>query len=287
MRRILQCEMDSRYFHLYGEVFIKSFYEHNTGWELYVADIGLTPEDREIAQRYTKMPMAKYDKYLSSRWPNLAARMQSVPELLQNYDVVLRVDPDSLIMRSYDKLLEEFVPSPAHITAPRLPHTMAEHTRHLGRAAEIYGVSEAHPCFHTRAMTMCFTLMKGTPEILDTFSWIWDNWDELISASKEEEPIFSAAIYKRNIPYYTVPWSYFWSAPCYNVEARNIIPSLAAVSVFNDNYHAVHFSYGKYFVRNTAGGRMRENWAAWEDVYRSYYCPKPWPDPDEVCGFEE
>ncbi len=286
MRRILQCEINEEFFNRYGEMFFKSFYAHNSGWELHIADIGLSPEQRKLLQRYGTVK--QYDNLVAAtRWPHMMARLEALKDTVRDGNIVLRLDVDSLIMRSYDELVEQLLSSRAVIVAPRLTHPAAARTRSLQAAADILGIGTDHPALHAHALAMCLMLLQGTPELVDAIEWASDRLPMLMGPIKEEEPAFSAALFARHVPFDSLSWNYFWSAPCFTTEAQQLIPSTEAVTKYGTKLHAVHFSYSKYYLLNVAAGTNFENWRAWEDAFAARYAKQPWPDPSVVCAQPE
>lgn len=280
MRRIVQCEFDSYFFKLFGQYFLKSFYEHNKGWELYVVDLGLDEDDREILSRYGAVEEFPIDP--GSRWPNLTGRILSLAKLVRDDNLIMRFDTDSIIMASYDDIIEQFLIDRLEIAAPLLPHSLAQRARNLPRAAELLGVSTDHPCLHERAMTACFSLIKGTPRIAKSFEWLSEHYEQLIFAAKEEEPIISAVMYRDGIRTKALPWSVFWSNGMDASHFTYLVPSMFPINTAGERVRGVHFAFSKYFMLNSAAVGGHEGWCGWRDLVSRKYDNMPWPNPKVI-----
>lgn len=281
-RRILQCEIDSRFYQLYGESFIKSFYTHNKGWDLYVSDIGLSDAERTQLQKYGTVK--SYPVNVGHRWNNLTARMYTLQELARDGNIVLRIDVDGVINASYDDLFKEFVESGCDVFGSKLVHSLARRSRSPQLAAEMLGVGLDHHCLHENTLSACFMLLRGTPVVEQALSWIRDNWERYYAIAKEEEPGLAAVLFKLGAKYRYIDWTYFWSVKMSPDEFQYVIPSLTPVNSLGRRIHGVHFSFGKYYMLSSVAANGNEGWRAWNDVVLGHYRSLPWPSAEDVNG---
>lgn len=280
MRRIMQCEFDSHFFQLFGEFFIKSFYEHNKGWELYVVDLGLAPAEREILQQYGTVKQYQVDP--CSRWLGISSRIVALCELVRDDNLILRLDTDSVILASYDSLVDSILDDGFEFAGPELPHAAVHRARNLERMAELLGVPTTHDCLHTKALANCLSIMRGTDAMTSFFEWLLENYEQLRFAGKEEETIMSAAMYKRGIRCKPLPWEYFWSTAASPKQYTYGIPSMNPVTSAGKRVSAVHFAFSKWYMLNSASVGGHESWRGWRDVFSNYFDKLAWPSPADA-----
>ena len=281
VRRIVQCEFNSYFFQLFGEHFLKSFYEHNKGWDLFVVDLGLETADRELLERYGTVK--KYPVDPCSRWPNLTGRILSLHELLSNPDtLVLRFDTDGAFIRTYEDLVQDFLASGVDMAAAELPHSIADRARNLDECADILGVSIDDPCLYKLSTTACCMLLRSTPKLAKSFEWLSKHYEKLLFAAKEEEPAIGAVLYRDGITRQCWPWSHFWSIGMSEDKFTYMLPSLYPVNSEGARIRGIHYAFTKYFMLNSAALQSHMEWCGWKYLFDQKYNDMPWPDPDVV-----
>ncbi|HSN72868.1 MAG TPA: hypothetical protein VLT59_15230, partial [Steroidobacteraceae bacterium] len=163
MRRLLQFESDAKFFDIFGEAFVKSFYAHNPGWDLYVADLGLTEGQRKQLQLYGTVKEYPVDP--CRRWTNLTARIYSLYDIIRPNTIVMRADVDGIVCRSYEPLVQEFIDGNYGAFGMQLPYPLARRARHVVKAAELLDVPIDSPPIQDNAISAAFMILTGVPKV--------------------------------------------------------------------------------------------------------------------------
>jgi hypothetical protein len=169
MRRVLGTELDAAFFDM-GQAALKSFCRHNPGWEIWICDLGLTPEQRAELEQVAKI--LDYEIFEEcTRWPHQIARLQLISELCKLDDaMILRLDMDTLTFGSVEptvKMLAEVKPliMMRVMTSPAFVGDMGAWMMSFDQVKPYYKRPED---WHSR---YCFNagvaLMKSDPRLVD------------------------------------------------------------------------------------------------------------------------
>lgn len=280
MRRILHVELDSGYFNMFGPAFFKSFYYHNKGWELYVADLGLTDEQRSILSRYGTVKPFEVDR--QRRWMQLTARTQSLAEVVRDDNLVIHLDTDAVVLASFEHFVTELIDGDYEMFGNTWTHSYKEFIRYKPGFEKLIGDTAEISKHDGGRIHAGWLLMRGTPAMTDMLTWFGDNWREYSQYVLEEETGLSALVYSRGIKFRSVvvvdcPAIYF------GVE-NYITPSSTPTSTIQSGAaRFVHFALSKFYLQQAAAVISHETYMAWRDVLMSKYEQLPWPEPEDVC----
>jgi hypothetical protein len=283
MRRILQIESDSLFLHTIGAASLKTFFQHNKGWELFVADIGLTPEDRKILERYGEVKQFKPD--IGRRWLHQTARMRALVHTVRDNNLVLRVDTDSIFFRNYDKLIDEFAASDDDMFTLPLPFNLHHRFRNLKKVQQFFGYDLDDTAWLDQPVsTTCFMIVKGTPKMEEAFQFIADNEYELKRLFKDEEPAMNAAYHYLGVKLSVNDWIYFWTPSMYPSSSWGYsIPSPRPAVRDGRLPYAAHFAYNKYHMTQFCI-QSYDVWNAWKHRVINPAMALPWPDQEVTRG---
>lgn len=283
MIRVLQVEIDERYFDRYGAAFFKSFYRYNKGWKLFVVDLGLREEQRDILSRYGDVVSYPRDPY--RRWGQLSSRINAWCDIFDRYDVMLHLDVDAVILDSFEEEYDALIEGEYDLAGQDGRHSsMAISSRYRRGAEQMLGLQPDDPLFDEHAQIHAgWLLMRNTAAMRDTLIWFRDNWDQYSIYTTEEETGLGALVYSRGLKLCRV-------TPTDSPELRPsdkayIVPCIAPPSSFTPYpMKYCHFAFSKYFTDHTSAGHSRETYMAWCDVLLRPYANLPWPDVGVVDG---
>jgi hypothetical protein len=282
MRRVLQVEIDEKYFDQYGAAFFKSFYYHNKGWKLFVVDLGLRDDQREILAKYGDV--VKYERDPHRRWGQLSARIKAWCDIMKSCDVMLRLDVDAVVLGNFDNEFREMVDGGYDIGGQKGRHpNLANSVRCRREAEAMLGIEEGSTLFDEQIQIHAgWIIMRNTEPMIDVLNWLRDNWDEYNIYTTEEESALGGLVFSRGLKF-----KYFAITDCPGLNRNNeyIVPCVRPPSrFFSGPAKYCHFAFSKYYTNNSAAGLTRETYMAWQDTIIEPYAKLPWPDPESACG---
>lgn len=282
MHRLLQFELDAGFFDLFGEAFVKSFYAYNKGWDLYVADLGLTEEQREILSRYGTVKPYQIDK--SRRWISLTARVHSLCDIVKPGTIVLRSDVDGLFFESVEPIVQMMLKDDFDAIGLLLMRSLVGRARDVKRAAKLLDVPVDSPVIQDKSLAGCYLYLQGTPKVVQAFDWLRENWDEFYTYVKEEEPAIACALYKYGVKYTALKWDIFRPTSLSPGVHGYLIPSDRpfAMDHNGDYVGGIHYALGKYYMLKSSAWSNSDMFRAWQHVVLDPVKRMPWPDPEEV-----
>jgi hypothetical protein len=281
MQRWLQIELDSKFFDTFGEAFLKSFYKHNKGWDLYVSDLGLTDDQRAQLSKYGVVKSYPVDP--CRRWIHLTARIQTLADIVKPDTLVLRMDTDGIVLDGYADVVKSHLDGNYEVTAMELPHTARQRSRCIAKVARMLG-REAHDAiFDTRAISLSFMLLSWTPRIAQLLAWLRDNWREYHAYSKDEEAGVSAAMHVMGAKINLVSWDNFCPVNTMREDPGYALPCKWPLRPGKTGLlRGVHFPVEKLSLINSVFWRRNEGFKAWRDVLIRPHAKAAWPDPGAV-----
>jgi hypothetical protein len=280
MKRILQVELNDKYFDLYGAAFFKSFYTYNKGWDLYVSDLGLRDDQREILSRYGTVE--KYEATKVRRWIQIPARLATFAKIVRNGDLVLHSDVDLVVLDSYEDLVQELLDGKYSCLGSAWPAPVSVFMRNQQKAADMLGVRPISTLFSADRIHLGWLLMHGTPEVAAALEWLHENWEEFSIYAGEEETALTCIFRRYGL---RVKHDPFIDCTAFNFpNSGSLMPSWSPCAWFGAHpSRLVHFATTKYYMDQTSSGNSHECAMAWKDVLMGPYADMPWPAPEEVC----
>lgn len=281
MKRILQFEANARFFDLFGAAFVKSFYAHNKGWDLYVSDLGLTAEQCELLSRYGTVK--KYPVDPCRRWINLTARVYTLADIVRPDTIVHRLDLDGVVTRSHEPVIKEFTDGGYGVMGMELPYSITERTRNITKVSQLLEEPIESTAIQQHSLSASLLTFRGTPEVMRSFEWLRENWDEFFIYCKEEEPAISCALYKFGVSCKRIGWEYYNPTCMVPDISAYAVPGDAPYSVHSAGpAYGIHFAVGKYYLLNSSVWLNNDTFRAWCDALLAPYANLPWPDPEKV-----
>jgi hypothetical protein len=276
-------EIDSNYYEKFGPSFFKSFYHHNKRWDLFVADIGLTEEQRQILSQYGEVRSYPRDKH--SRWAQFSSRIASWFDVVKDDDLVFHLDVDAVVLDSFEAEVEEFLRGGYDIAGCNWKLKLTSFARNIDGIGKVLGL----PPESTLLQEGCrihagWLLMRGSVEMCAALRWFRDHWHEYSPYATEEETALSSLVYARGLKFKA-----FDLVDCpsvfHRVDNSYMVPSTQPVGRYADgSSRFTHFAQCKYFLFQTSAGDSREHFMAWTDVLLRPYAELPWPAPEDVCA---
>ena len=280
MRRILQVEMDAQYFDRFAESFLKSFYAYNRGWNLYVVDLGLRSEQRDLLSRYGVVESYRADSY--RRWIQMSARLDALAKIVKDGDLVLHSDVDLVVLDNYEDVVNELFENAFSCHGASWGRPVSEFLRYQRGVAEMLGVDEDSQIFSTHRLHFGWLLMRGTPAVHSALCWLHENWEQFSAYAGEEETAMTCLFRARGL---RIGCNQFVDCTCFShPKPSSLLPAHSPPARCKPApSRLVHFATCKYFMEQSTARNHHENWMAWKDVLLKPYASLPWPLPEEVC----
>jgi len=274
MRRILQVEIDENYFDRFGSSFFKSFFRYNTKWQLFVVDLGLREDQRELLEQYGEVKAYPRDRY--RRWSQLSARVSAWYDVLNNCDAVLHLDVDAIVTGTFEPEFNSFIAGNYDIGGQDGLLTLPKSIRHRRGAEQMLGLEANSPVFSDNSQLHAgWLVLRNTEHMLAALEWLRDNWEEYQVHTTEEETGLAGLVYARGLKLQSIN---VVDCPVLCMGNKGYrVPCLTPPSKF------IHFAYSKYYIDHSSAGTMREGYMAWRHVLFEPYNALPWPDPELVC----
>jgi len=281
MRRIVHVEIDSTYFERFGLAFFKSFYHHNKGWDLFVADLGLTPEQRVLLEPYGEVRSYKRDD--SSRWAQLSARIASWVDVVKDDNIVLHMDVDAVVLDNYDAEVEDFVRGGYDLAGCDWDLKLTYSARNVEGVKKALGLApDSNVMTEGRRIHAGWLLMRGSVDMHAALQWFKGHWRDYSPHTTEEETGLSSLVFARGLKFQALK-IVDCPAMSHIPDYAYMIPSAEPVSrYFAGRSRFIHFAQCKFFFFYTSAGDSREHFMAWEDALLRPYAELPWPDPESV-----
>jgi hypothetical protein len=252
--------MDAGYYENFWPAFFKSFCHHNRGWELHVADLGLTVEQRQFAERYGVVQPYVVDK--QRRWAHLTARIESWYDLVRDGNVVLSLDTDMVVLCDFDPYIDEMLRDNYEVAGTAWRNDLNKSSRYVSAAKKLLGLPEDSSVFEQRQIHAGWLIMRGTLRMERAMEFLRDNWKQLNLFTSQEETAASAVLYAHKVRI-----RYLDLICCPQISPYNepfLVPSGTPPAIRgNEPAKMLHWAHPKYYLFNTAYGNTREQFMAW------------------------
>lgn len=266
--RVVQLETDGNYFEL-TLLALKSFLFHNKGWDVVISHNGLTQEQQEELAGAGTLIATSVEG--TNRWKHLGARLRTISELLEKYEIVLHLDSDAFTFGSIDQWVLDLLQRPDAGISGDSVYELGQSFLNPAKVRELYPNMPPEALF-SRVMCNGVSLYKSIASTRAMLKGVMEKWhrcqgmfpipDEVLITLESIQ--HGCELCKMDTAYVYPVWITKRNYP----DRYHVTPSQHPMSAHAEPLMIVHMTGLKSFFN--AAGPHHAQWRGWMKVLEHY-----------------